>query len=163
MHELSWASIVCRFICMAPGRLMKSDCWILLVKYSYFEKGCRKKSARNNPERQYGIWSIHCFWHCSCRTYFCCFALALGSIVHGLSCHSFKISMKNSDLKTTHNTSRDCRVHFFRQPFSKYLYIKPFGQRFAFLSPFFFYNRESLRHIFITYVENSDKVNPTTV
>ena len=28
----------------------------------------------------------------SCRTYFCYFALALGNIVHGLSCHSFKIS-----------------------------------------------------------------------
>ena len=23
------------------------------------------------------------------------------------------------ELKTTHNTFRDCRVHFFRQPFSK--------------------------------------------
>ena len=31
-----------------------------------------------------------------------------------------KISLKNSELKTTHNTLRDCRVHFFRQPFSKY-------------------------------------------
>ena len=47
------------------------------------------------------------------------FFLALGNIVHGLSCHSLKISMKNSDLKTTHNTFQDCRVHFFRQPFSK--------------------------------------------
>ena len=36
--------------------------------YSYFEKGCRKKCARDNPERYYGIWSIHC--SCSCRTYF---------------------------------------------------------------------------------------------
>ena len=23
--------------------------------YSYFEKGCRKKCARDNPERKYGI------------------------------------------------------------------------------------------------------------
>ena len=28
--------------------------------YSYFEKGCRKKCARDNPERKHGIWSIHC-------------------------------------------------------------------------------------------------------
>ena len=35
----------------------------------------------------------------------------------------FQISLKSSELKTTHNTFRDCRVHFFRQPFSKYLYI----------------------------------------
>ena len=27
---------------------------------------------------------------------------------------------KNNALKTTHNAFRDCRVHFFRQPFSKY-------------------------------------------
>ena len=33
-------------------------------------------------------------------------------------------SLKNNELKTTHNTSRGCRVHFkfFRQPFSKELY-----------------------------------------
>ena len=34
-----------------------------------------------------------------------------------------QISLKNSELKTTHNTSRDCRVHFFQQLFSKYLYV----------------------------------------
>ena len=50
------------------------------VRYSYFEKGCGKKCARDNPERQYGIRSIHCSWHCSCRTYFCCFPLALTDI-----------------------------------------------------------------------------------
>ena len=31
----------------------------------------------------------------------------------------FQISLKNSELKTTHNTFRDCRVRFFGQPFSK--------------------------------------------
>ena len=30
--------------------------------------------------------------------------------------------LKNSELKTTHNTFRDCRVHFFRQPLSKQLH-----------------------------------------
>ena len=35
-----------------------------------------------------------------------------------------QISLKNSELKTTHNTFRDCRVHFFRQSFSKlYMYM----------------------------------------
>ena len=41
---------------------------------------------------------------------------------HGLSCQFFQISLKNSELKTTHNAFQDCRVHFFRQPFSKQLY-----------------------------------------
>ena len=31
----------------------------------------------------------------------------------------FQTSLKNSEFKTTHNTSRDCRLHFFRQPFFK--------------------------------------------
>ena len=49
-----------------------------------------KKCARDNPER-YGILSIHWSWHCSCRTYFCCFALALANIrPWPLSCYSFK-------------------------------------------------------------------------
>ena len=39
--------------------------------YSYFEKGCWRKCLHDNHERQYGIWSIHCSWLRSCRTYFC--------------------------------------------------------------------------------------------
>ena len=31
----------------------------------------------------------------------------------------FQISLKNSELKTTHNTFQDCRVHFFQQTFLK--------------------------------------------
>ena len=38
---------------------------------------------------------------------------------HGLLYQFFQISLKNSELKTTHNVFRDCRVQFFRQPFSK--------------------------------------------
>ena len=41
---------------------------------------------------------------------------------HGLSCQFFQISLKNSELKTTHNAFQDCRVHFLRQPLSKQLY-----------------------------------------
>ena len=59
---------------------------------------------------------------CSCRTYFCCFPLALANIRPWPLVPFFQISLKNSELKTTHDTFRDCRVHFFRQPFSKYLY-----------------------------------------
>ena len=35
----------------------------------------------------------------------------------------FEIFLKNSEQKTSHNTFRGCRVHFFRQPFSKQLYM----------------------------------------
>ena len=35
----------------------------------------------------------------------------------------FQFSLENRADKTTHNTFRDCREHFFRQPFSKQLYL----------------------------------------
>ena len=54
---------------------------------------------------------------CSCRTYFCCFPLALANICPWPLVPFFQISLENRADKTTHNTFRDCRVHFFRQPF----------------------------------------------
>ena len=58
-----------------------------------------------------------------CRTYFCCFPLALAGIRPWHLLPFFQISLKNSALKTTHNTFRGCRVHFIRRPFLKQLYI----------------------------------------
>ena len=51
-----------------------------------------------------------------CRTYFCCFPLALADICPWPLLPFFQISLKNSELKTTHDTFRGCRVHFIRQP-----------------------------------------------
>ena len=56
---------------------------------------------------------------CSCRTYFYCFPSALANINQWLPVGFFSISLKNSALKITQNTFQDCRVHFFRRPFSK--------------------------------------------
>ena len=67
--------------------------------------------------------------HCSCQTYFCCFPLALANICPWPLVPFFQISLENRADKTTHNTFRDCRVHFFRQPFSKQLYIKARSRR----------------------------------
>ena len=41
---------------------------------------------------------------CSCRTYFCCFPLALANICPWPPVPFFQISLKNRALKTTHNT-----------------------------------------------------------
>ena len=57
--------------------------------------------------------------HCSCRSYFCCFPLALANTFPWPFMPLFQISLKNSELKTTHNAFRDCCVHFFRHPFLK--------------------------------------------
>ena len=55
---------------------------------------------------------------CSCRTYLCCSALALANTFPWPLAPFFQISLMNNELKT-HNTFRDCRMHFFRQPSSK--------------------------------------------
>ena len=60
---------------------------------------------------------------CSCRTDFCCFPVALANICPWPLVPFFQFSLENRADKTTHNIFRDCRVHFFRQPFSKQLYI----------------------------------------
>ena len=52
-----------------------------------------------------------------------CFPLARANIRPRPLVPFFQISLKNSELKTTHDTFRGCRVHFFRQPFSKQLYM----------------------------------------
>ena len=60
---------------------------------------------------------------CSYRTYFCCFPLELANIFPWPLVPFFQISLKSSEFKTTHATFRDCRVHFFRQPFSKKTFL----------------------------------------
>ena len=60
---------------------------------------------------------------CSCRTYFSCFPLAFANMSPWPLLPFFQFSLENRADKTTHNTFRDCRVHFFRQLFSKQLYI----------------------------------------
>jgi len=55
---------------------------------------------------------------CSCRTYICCFPLALAN-TFPWSFVPIQISLKKRELKATHNAFQDCHVHFSRQPFSK--------------------------------------------
>ena len=63
------------------------------------------------------IWDMISTRHCSCWNFYCCFPLAFANIRPWPL-----VPLKNKELKTTHNTFRGCRVHFFRQPFSKGLY-----------------------------------------
>ena len=55
--------------------------------YSAFSREVVGKNVHTTiPKSNMGIWSIHCSWHCSCRTYFCCFPLALANIRSMGSC-----------------------------------------------------------------------------
>ena len=76
-------------------------------------KMCRRQSRKI-------IWDTinHCSWHCSCRTYFCYLPFALANICPWSLVPFSQISLKNSELRTGQNSFRDCRLHFFRQPFS---------------------------------------------
>ena len=91
----------------------------MYVCIQLFRERLSEKSARDT--RKVLIWDMinTVSDDCTCRTYFCCFPLALANTFHGLSYQFFQISLKNSELKTTHNAFRDCGVHFFRQLFSK--------------------------------------------
>ena len=62
-----------------------------------------------------------------CRAYFCYFPLALANVRHWPFVPFFQFSMKNSEIKTTHNTFRDDRVHIFSTTFLEILYIQPAG------------------------------------
>ena len=79
--------------------------------YSYFKKCCQKNVHVTIPKgNNYGISSIPFAWHCSRRTYFCCVPLALTNICPWPLVPFFQISLKNSALKTTHNTFQDCHM-----------------------------------------------------
>ena len=49
----------------------------------------------------------------------CYFPLALANMCPWPLLPFYLICLKNSELKTTQNTFRGCRVHFIRQPFLK--------------------------------------------
>ena len=104
--EFSWSGMRKRNTTLSS---LVTSSTVTVKKYSYFEKGCQEIYARDNPERCYVPDD------CSCRTYFCCFPLALANIRPWPLVPLFQISLKNSGLKTTHNAFRDCRVHFFGQ------------------------------------------------
>ena len=65
----------------------------------------------------YDQYTVRNDW--SCRTYFCWSPLVRANICPWPPVPFFQISLKNSALKATPSTFRDCRVHFFRPPFSK--------------------------------------------
>ena len=51
------------------------------TKYSYFEKDCRKKVHATIPKGNMGYDQYTVPDDCSCRTYFCCFALAIANTI----------------------------------------------------------------------------------
>ena len=75
-------------------------------------------------------------WHCSCRTYFCCFPFALSNIRPRPLVPFFQICLINSQLKTTYNIfrtlsdilSRNSYIMPFTRPYSlwnmrNYMYL----------------------------------------
>ena len=106
----TWINIIFETAPLAGGWL--SPGWgkyypIWDTAYSYFEKGCQKKVHVTILKGNMGYDQ-----HWSCWKYFWCIALALGNIRPWPLVPLFQISMKNSQLKTTHNTFQVSRVKF---------------------------------------------------
>ena len=53
--------------------------WLFVVIYSYFEKGCGKNVHATIPKGNMGDDQYTVPDDCSCRSYFCCFSLALAN------------------------------------------------------------------------------------
>ena len=86
--------------------------------YGYFEKGCRRKRARATiPEG----WNMINTLFLTMQLSNFLLMLSFSTRKHTSMASRAILSnfLKNSKLKTTHNTFRDCRGHFFPQPFSK--------------------------------------------
>ena len=56
---------------------------------------------------------------CSCRTYFGCFPLTIASITSQTSCIIHSNFFEEQCTQNHPQQLPDCRLHFFRQPFSK--------------------------------------------
>ena len=91
--------------------------------YSNFEKGCREKCTRQSRKVIWDMINTLFLATVAVEPTFVAFLQHSQTHFHGLSCQFFQISLKNRELKTTHNAFQDCRVHFSRQPFSKLLYM----------------------------------------
>ena len=91
----------------------KPECpWINEWMITLFTAISRKNVHATIPKGNMGYNQYTVPWHCSFQTYFRCFPLALADIRPWPLMPFVQISLKNGELKTTHNTLRDCRVHF---------------------------------------------------
>ena len=122
LRGISWHPQIIKISAWSSTKIKQLKINVYLWYTAISKKVVGKTVHATIPKGNMGYSQYTCSWHCSCRTYFCCFPLALANIRPWPLLPFFEISLKNSELKTTHNTFRDCRVHFFRQPFSKQLY-----------------------------------------
>ena len=122
LRGISWHPQIIKISAWSSTKIKQLKINVYLWYTAISKKVVGKAVHATIPKGNMGYNQDTCSWHGSCRTYFCCFPLALANIRPWNFLPFFEISLKNSELKTTHNTFRDCRVHFFRQPFSKQLY-----------------------------------------
>ena len=85
---------------------------LIFQVHSYFEKGCGK-SARDNPERYYGWFWIHCFSKEFERMTRDAMDVCLQVVKESNKSMFDSLSVRNSVLIISHITFRDCRLHIF--------------------------------------------------
>ena len=94
------------------GFTLRSPC-IQLFLERLSENMCTRQSRKVIWDTINKLFLLFLTLYCKCRTYFCCFPLALANRRPWPLLPFFQISLKNIELKTTHNIFRDCRVLFF--------------------------------------------------
>ena len=111
-----------RDFCKCPSdfRSTFKCCW----KYTgILRKVVGKNVPATTPKGNMGYDQYTVLNDCSCRTYFCCFPLALANICPWTFVLLFQIALENS-IQSHPQCYRDCRLYFFLQPFSKQLYVR---------------------------------------
>ena len=105
--------------------------WFVRSVYRYFQKGCRKNVHATIPKGNMGCdQQFTLSWHCSCRTYFCCFPFALSNIRP--SSKTFRLtSLQKPKLQPVQSPVRlsicaffciSCAIYFF-SVLSGYFYV----------------------------------------
>ena len=113
---LCWQSfprLSCGLRCGASQRWLTQHTCL----YSCLEKGCQKNVHTTIPKCKMGYDQYTVPDNCSCPTYFCCFLSARTNVSPWPLVPFFRISLKNNELKTTHDTFRYGCVHLFQTTF----------------------------------------------
>ena len=97
--------------------------------YSCFEKGCRKKCARDNPERYCGWFWVLCSTKKFERMAREAIDVCLRILKESNNRRLVSCSVRNSVLIISHITLRDCRVHIFSDNLSRNSWISSAAHR----------------------------------
>ena len=118
LRGISWNPQIIKISAWSSTKIKQLKINVYLWYTAISKKVVGKTVHATIPKGNMGYNQDTCSWHCSCRTYFCCFPLALANIRPW----NFLPFFEKQWTKNHPQYLSRLRVHFFRQPFSKQLY-----------------------------------------